>query len=146
MRKKDSENRRNPTRVPFLLAETHKHLTSIVVLTVHAKTSLLCTFQRSMQANRNINLWQEKSPVYRLSRSKAPKTQKICHYRHMRNNNELFLLFNTVVDFSLRNNFANSGSCAKVSVPFHIYNSLFYCKRTSSIVSTIRRQLTKNRR
>ena len=41
----------------LLLVETHKHLTSIAVLTVHAKTSLLYTFQRSMQANRNINLW-----------------------------------------------------------------------------------------
>ena len=30
-----------------------------------------------MQANRNINLWEEKAPVYRLSRSKAPKTQQI---------------------------------------------------------------------
>ena len=30
---------------------------SIAVLTVHAKTSQLYTFQRSMQANRNINLW-----------------------------------------------------------------------------------------
>ena len=37
---------------------------------------------------------------------------------------ELFLLFNTGVDSSLRNNFANSGSFAKVSVPVHIYNSL----------------------
>ena len=37
---------------------------------------------------------------------------------------ELFLLFNTGVDFSLRNNFANSGSFAKVSIPVHIYNSL----------------------
>ena len=35
-----------------------------------------------------------------------------------------FLLFNTGVDFGLRNNFANSGSFAKVSVPVHIYNSL----------------------
>ena len=60
----------------------------------------------------------------RLSRSKAPKTQQICHYRHTRKTGELFLLFNTSVDFSLRNNFANSGSFAKVSVPVHIYNSL----------------------
>ena len=37
--------------------------------------------------------------------------------------NELVLLFNTGVDFSLRNNFANSGSFAKVSVPVHNYNS-----------------------
>ena len=42
----------------------------------------------------------------------------------MRKTSELFLLFNTGVDFSLRNNFANSGSFAKVSVPVHTYNSL----------------------
>ena len=35
-----------------------------------------------------------------------------------------FSLFNTGADFSLRNNFANSGSFVKVSVPVHIYNSL----------------------
>ena len=64
-----------------------------------------------------------KIPVYRLSRSKAPKTQQICHYRHTKKTGELFLLFNTGVDFSLRNNFANSGSFAKVSVPVHNYNS-----------------------
>ena len=42
----------------------------------------------------------------------------------MRKTGELFLLFNTGVDFSLRNNFANSGFFAKVSVPVHIHNSL----------------------
>ena len=57
----------------FLLVETHKRITSIAVLTVHAETSLAYTFQRSMQANKNINLWQEKAPIYRLSRFKAPK-------------------------------------------------------------------------
>ena len=77
-----------------------------------------------MQANRNIKLWQEKAPIYRLSRSKAPKTHQICHYRHTRETSELFLFFNTGVDFSLCNNFVNSGSFAKVSVPVHIYNSL----------------------
>ena len=39
------------------LVKTHQHLTSIAVLTEHAETSLLYTFQRSMQANWNINLW-----------------------------------------------------------------------------------------
>ena len=39
-------------------------------------------------------------------------------------NSELFLLFNAGADFGLHNNFANSGSFAKVSVPVHIYNSL----------------------
>ena len=85
--------------------------------------SLLYTLQRSMQANRNINLWEEKAPVYRLSRSKAPKTQQICHYRHTRKTGELFLFVNTGVDFSLRNNFANSGSFAKVFIPVHIFNT-----------------------
>ena len=61
--------------------------------------------------------------VYRLT-GKAPKTQQICHYRHARKTGELLLLFKTGVYFSLRNNFANSGSFAKVSVPVHIYNSL----------------------
>ena len=107
-----------------LLVETHWRLTFITVFTVHARTSLLFTFQRFMQANRNINLWEEKAPVYRLSRGKAPKTQQNCHYRHTRKNWWNFLLFNTGVDFSFRNKFANAGSFAKVSVPVHIYNSL----------------------
>ena len=85
---------------------------------MQAKTSQLYTFQRSMQANRNINLWE--APVYRLSRSKAPKTQQICRYRHTRKTDELF----PGVVFSFQNNFANSGSFAKVSVPVRIYNSL----------------------
>ena len=38
--------------------------------------------------------------------------------------NQWTFLFNTGVNFSLRNNFANSGSVAKVSVPVHNYNSL----------------------
>ena len=39
-----------------LLVKTQRRSTCIAVLTVHAKTNLLYTFQRSMQANRNINL------------------------------------------------------------------------------------------
>ena len=112
----------------FLLFETHKRLTSIAILTVHAETSQLYMFQQSMQANRYISLWWEKAPVYRLSRSKAPKTQRNCHYRYTRKTSELFSLFNTGVDFSLRNNFANSGSFAKVSVPVYNYNSLIATK------------------
>ena len=44
----------------------------------------------------------------------------------MKKNNELFLLFNTGVDFSLHNNFANSGSFAKISVPVHIIIPCIY--------------------
>ena len=50
---------------------------------------------------------------------------------------ELFLLFNTGVDFSLCNNFDNPGSFAKVSVPVHIYNSLVKYKITSVVVSPL---------
>ena len=52
-----------------------------------------------------------------MSLSKAPKTQQICHYKHARKTSELFLLFNTGVNFSSRNSFANLGSFAKISVP-----------------------------
>ena len=55
--KKDSETQNARQECRFLLVETHRQLTSVAVLTVHAKTSLLYTFQRSMQTNRNINLW-----------------------------------------------------------------------------------------
>ena len=65
-----------------------------------------------------------KAPIYRLSRSKAPKTQQIFHYKHTRKSGELLVLYNAGVDFSFRNNFANSGSFAKVSIPVYIYNSL----------------------
>ena len=77
-----------------------------------------------MQANRNIHLSPEKAPICKLSRSKAPKTQQICHCSHTRKTSEPFLLYNKGVDFSLRNNFHNSGSFAKVSFPVHNYNSL----------------------
>ena len=59
-----------------------------------------------------------------IPQQSAPKTQQICHYRYARKTSELVLLFNTSVDFSLRNNFATAGSFAKVSVPVHNYNSL----------------------
>ena len=54
---KDNAKRKSPKRVPFFASEIHKHSISIAALTVHAKMSLLYTFQRSMQADRNINLW-----------------------------------------------------------------------------------------
>ena len=61
--KKGSEKRISPTKVPFLLVETHKHSTSSAALTVHTETSQLYTFQRSMQAYRNINPWYLKAQV-----------------------------------------------------------------------------------
>ena len=70
-----------------------------------------------MQANRNIPLCQEKAPIYKLSRSKAPKTQKTCHYKHEKKSQWTFLLHNMGLDLSSRNNLANLGSFAKYSVP-----------------------------
>ena len=55
-RKKYSEKQKVWRECRFLLVETHKRLTSITIFTVHAKTSLLYIFQRSMQSNKNINL------------------------------------------------------------------------------------------
>ena len=101
---------------------------------MHAVTSLFCRF---MQANRNIHLCQEKAPILKLSHSKSPKIQQIRHYRHTRKTSELFLLFNTGVDFILRNNFANSSSFAKVSVPVHNYNSLIYTNIKCGFVSLL---------
>ena len=65
-----------------------------------------------------------KSAHLQVIPQQAPKTQQICHYRHTRKTSELFLLFNAGVDFNLRNNLANSGSFAKVSIPVRNYNSL----------------------
>ena len=43
-----------------------------------------------MQANENIQLCQEKAPIYKLFRSKAPKTQQTYDYRHTRKTSGLF--------------------------------------------------------
>ena len=56
--------------------------------------------------------------------AKHPKHSKFAIADIREKTSELFLLFNTGVDSSLRNNFANSGSFAKVSIPVHNYNSL----------------------
>ena len=64
-----------------------------------------------------------------LSHRKAPKTQQICHYKHATKTSGLFLLYGASVGFNFRNNFANFGSFAKVSVPLQfiipcLYNNL----------------------
>ena len=64
-----------------------------------------------------IMMCKEKAPIYKSSRSKAPKIQQICDYRHVRKTIVLFLLHNMGVGFSSRNDFANLRSFAKVSVP-----------------------------
>ena len=66
-----------------------------------------------MQTNRNIHLCQEKSPIYKLSRSKSSKAQQVVGYKHTRKTSGLFLWYHTGVDFRSRNNFANVGSLQK---------------------------------
>ena len=55
--KKTVRNEEARQECHVLLVKKHWRLTFIAVSAVQAKTSLLYTFQRSMQANRNINLW-----------------------------------------------------------------------------------------
>ena len=66
-----------------------------------------------MRPNRNINLWQEQTPIYKLS-EKHPKRSKFAITDMRQKNIELFVLHDTSVGFNSRNNFANLGSFAKV--------------------------------
>ena len=69
-----------------------------------------------MQANGKIKLCCENAPIYKLSRSKAPKNCKFSD-TIIREKPVAFLLVPHWVDFSSRNNFTNLGSFAKVSIP-----------------------------
>ena len=70
-------NKKSRQECRFFLVETHKHLTFIAVLTVQAKTSLLYTFQRSMQANRNIIYGRKNHPFTGYPAVKHPKHSKL---------------------------------------------------------------------
>ena len=65
-----------------------------------------------------------KAPIYKVSRSKAPKTQQICHYRHARNTIELFYCMTMGGEFSSRNNFAQPKFLCKSFRSCRIYNFL----------------------
>ena len=58
------------------------------------------------------------------------------HQKHSKFAIELFLSFNTGIDSSLRNNFANSGFFAKVSVPVHIIIPCIYPQNSWSCTPT----------
>ena len=69
-----SEKRRSPTRVRFLLVETHKRLTSIAVLTVHVKMSLLYIFQKNLCKLIKISMYgRKKHPFTSYTAVKHPK-------------------------------------------------------------------------
>ena len=98
--------------------KANKHLTPVAVLAMHAVTSLLY-FHQSMQANRNIHLYQEKALIYKLPCSKASKRTNLLWeiiYRPTRKNQWTFLWRPTEVNSSSRNNFAKLRFLCKVSV------------------------------
>ena len=64
-------------------------------------------------------MYKQKAVINMLSRSKAPKAQKIVVTNMREKTVDLAGL-----DFRTRNNFANLGSFAKVSVPVQSYNFL----------------------
>ena len=59
---------------------------------------------------------KREAPICKLSRSKAPKIEQICHYRHARKTSGPFILYETGVNFSSRNNSANLGYFVLFSV------------------------------
>ena len=59
-----------------------------------------------------ITMHKQKVPIYKLSRSEAPKTQQIYAYRHARKSSGLFYgRYRTGRQLSSRNNFPNVGFC-----------------------------------
>ena len=64
----------------------------------------------------HIAMHENKAPIYKLSHSNTPNYSKF-RLTDIRENRCTFLWCRTGVDISSRNNFANLGSFAKVSVP-----------------------------
>ena len=113
--------------MPFSLVETHKHLTSMTVFTVHAKTSLLYILSNDLCKLIETYIYaRKKHPFTGYPAVKHPKHGKFAITDMRQKPVNLFLLHSTGVDFSLRNNFANSGYFTEVSVLVHNYNSLIF--------------------
>ena len=95
----------------------HKHQTPVAVLIMHVITSLLYIFFNNLcrPIGKYIYL-SEKALICMFSRSNAPKYSKFSVTNAGKKNSWLFLWHCKGVDFSPRNNFANFGSFAKVSV------------------------------
>ena len=107
-----------------MLVDTHKHLTAIAVLTVRVKTSQY-TLSNDLCKPLEIYVYaRKKHPSSGYPTAKHPKHRKLAITDIREKPVNFFLLFNTGVNVGLRNNSANSGFFAKVSVPVHIYNSL----------------------
>ena len=88
------------------------------IFSMHALTSLLYIY---------VTTHKRKAPIYKLSRSKAPKTQQVANHKPNRKTVD-FLWYHTGVYSSSRNNLANLGSSPKVSAPV---NSINFWKKTT---------------
>ena len=91
---------------------------------MYAKNESIFYFPTIYKANRNYA--RKKHPSSGYPAAKHPKHSKFVITDIREKPVNFFLLFNTGVDFGLRNNFAKSSSFAKVSIPVHNYNSLVY--------------------
>ena len=67
---------------------------------------------------------KQKTPIYKLFRSKASKTQQVAGYKREWKLEDFFNGFQTVAYFSSRNNFANLDFIEKKFWFFKVYNSL----------------------
>ena len=105
--KKTTRHAKEPKKIDTVAEVKYRHGNSVTNLECACVTKSIIY----------IIMHKEKAPIYRLSHSKTPKTPKMCHYNHSRKISVLFWLYDTVVDLSSRNNFSNSGSFAKVSIP-----------------------------
>ena len=122
--KKTVRNEKALRECRCLLVETHKHLSSTAVLTVLA-TRVYYILSNDLCKLIEIKIYgRKKHPFTGYPAVKHSKHRKFAITNIREKPVNFFLLFNMGVDFSLRNNFANSGSFAKVSIPVYIYNSL----------------------
>ena len=70
--------------------ETQKSDTVFEVKHRHGDSAKSLKRARFIKSIIYIIMRQEKAPTYKSSRSKAPKTQQICHYRHVRKTSGCF--------------------------------------------------------
>ena len=108
--KQHNDTRKNPKKIDTVAEVKHRHGNSVASLErARVNQSIIYIIMR------------KKAPIYKLSRSKAPKTQKICHYRHARKTSVPFCVVQHGCRLSAHNNFKfpckSFRSC-------RIYNSL----------------------
>ena len=111
----DDENRINTKTVTLFQNRTQTFNFCRSLGYVHGNMSII--FFNDLCKPIRIYIYARKKHFYKLSCSKASKTQQICGYKHTRKNSKLFQWHRTGIEFMPRNNFANLVSLAKVSIP-----------------------------